>query len=942
MSATSSRNGSCPACGLREFERNRWFDGKLLVTRDFEGEQDYLRGKHRLHNAFLHGSGTVCGLRVAQHPQAACRSRWVVLEPGLAQDCCGHEIVVPEAKPIDLRGKIEQALADRGMEEFPVDVYLRLCYEECADEPVPALLDDCGCGDTAMEHNRTREQYRLEVSFEAPEDEVSDPLEVALDWRHTLGTSTPSAIVVDEGLSRLYVVDWDGSDGWIRVYDAEHHTLVERVAVSADGREPTAAARSRRGDLVYVAERSTAADAARVAIFKQAELESDPDEALLGTLGAGQGGDVVRLETSARDDSLFALTSDGRLLRWSSDAIHAWDGDAAGEPQPVELELDLAAPGQAIEPADMSQSVDGRWMVVADGAAPRLIVVNLPQFGITQDPSNLIQAFDLPAGDVPLAVELSYDGEFLYVLCAGSQTLYRMQVLDRLDQFLPDTDAERDRFRALPLVDPQAPGAPPAPEPVDISVSPRDNWVYVLRRDLDPAGDPRDHGHVLVVSVDGMHDHPGGRIPQEAAREIRRQSVPTDGDARFETLAFVGQRLYVAGAGEDDEGSVSILYASEMECDAIIRRTLDGCHECSAPEGVVVASLEGWEPGVPMVESPPEGGGPAVLIDNLTHRPMLPSTDTLRRVIECMLRKGISEGIPGPRGEPGAPGPDGPRGPGVTAVGAVPGAAAGAALTPIPGDPEGDFRLDLTLPRGDRGLRGPGVTAATASPAPGAQPTAALVPIPGDPEGDFRLDLGIPGAPTEELDTIVNASWHHDEVLSVQDFAGRFGREWDGIGLVVQFARPVILECLHERSVFALAQRDSGGLLCECRLPLALEPVGAPEAGNVDVTWLVGDQEQEESFGLITKATESGEAADGVRLVITEQTIDELERLKIDRLSVVLRCDWILEAGEAGLAVDGNNLWPGVPKRPSGNGKQGDDWISVIHLTGGEWGAGRG
>lgn len=935
MSVNGATNGSCPACGLREFERNRWFDGKLLVTRDFEGEQDYLRGKQRLHNAYLHGLGTVCGLRVSQHPQAACRSRWVILEAGLAQDCCGHEIVVPEDTPVDLRTLIDEALADRGIDELPADVYLRLCYVESDDEPVPALLDDCGCGDTALEHNRTREGYRLMVTFDAPEDEVSDPLEVALDWRHTLGTSTPSAIVVDEGLSRLYVADWDGTDGWIRVYDAEHHTLVERVAVSGDGREPTAAARSRRGDLVYVAEKGAGGDDARIAVLRQAELESDPDNAGLGTLGAGSDADVVRLETSARDDSLFALTADGRLLRWSSDAIHAWDGTAANEPDPVELALDVAVPdGQDVEPSDMTQSSDGRWMVVADSGAPRVIVVNLPQFGTAQT-QNLIQAFDLPADDEPLGVELSYDGEFLYVLCAGSQTLYRLQVLDRLDQFLPDVPAEPDRFRALPLVDPQPAAGPPAPEPVDIAVSPRDNWVYVLRRDLDAAGDPRDHGHVLVVSVDGMHDHPGGEITQEEARRIRRQSVPTDGDARFQTLAFVGQRLYVAGAQDDDEGSVSILYASEMECDAIIRRTLDGCHECTAPEGVVIASLEGWDRDVPMVDVAPEGGDPAVLIDNHKHRPMLPSTDTLRRVIECMLRKGISEGIPGPRGEPGATGADGPRGPGVTAVSAAAGNVPGATLVPIPADPEGDFRLDLTLPRGERGPRGPGITAATASPAPGSQPTAALVPIPGDPEGDFRLDLGIPGAARRDLDTIVNASWHHDEVMTTQRFAERFGAEWEGIGLIVAFAKPVIAATLNERSVYALAQRGSAGLECECRLPLTVEPVGQSDTGDVEVTWLVGAEQRQDSFGLITSATESGDAADGVRLVITEGTMDLIGRLKITRLSIVLRCDWILEAGEEGLAVDGNNLWPGVPERPSGNGAQGDDWVSIIHFEGG-------
>jgi hypothetical protein len=32
-------------------------------------------------------------------------------------------------------------------------------------------------------------------------------------------------------------------------------------------------------------------------------------------------------------------------------------------------------------------------------------------------------------------------------------------------------------------------------------------------------------------------------------------------------------------------------------------------------------------------------------------------------------------------------------------------------------------------------------------------------------------------------------------------------------------------------------------------------------------------------------------------------------------------------------ALDGNHLYPGVPERPSGNGSEGGDWLSLIHLT---------
>jgi hypothetical protein len=33
------------------------------------------------------------------------------------------------------------------------------------------------------------------------------------------------------------------------------------------------------------------------------------------------------------------------------------------------------------------------------------------------------------------------------------------------------------------------------------------------------------------------------------------------------------------------------------------------------------------------------------------------------------------------------------------------------------------------------------------------------------------------------------------------------------------------------------------------------------------------------------------------------------------------------------LALDGNNIWPGPPDRPSGNGTEGGDWLSIIHIV---------
>lgn len=72
----------------KPFERLRYFPGRVLTAADFALEQDYLRGKQKLHNRALHGFGIVSGLRVS------VESGKVVVSAGLALDCEGNELVV--------------------------------------------------------------------------------------------------------------------------------------------------------------------------------------------------------------------------------------------------------------------------------------------------------------------------------------------------------------------------------------------------------------------------------------------------------------------------------------------------------------------------------------------------------------------------------------------------------------------------------------------------------------------------------------------------------------------------------------------------------------------------------------------------------------------------------------------------------------------------------
>jgi hypothetical protein len=72
----------------KQFDRPRFFSGRLLTADDFALEQNYLRGKLKRHNRTLHGFGIVSGL------SATVQSGKVIITAGLALDCEGNELVV--------------------------------------------------------------------------------------------------------------------------------------------------------------------------------------------------------------------------------------------------------------------------------------------------------------------------------------------------------------------------------------------------------------------------------------------------------------------------------------------------------------------------------------------------------------------------------------------------------------------------------------------------------------------------------------------------------------------------------------------------------------------------------------------------------------------------------------------------------------------------------
>jgi hypothetical protein len=175
----------CDVCKIRAFERNHFFPRKLLTPRDLADEQKYFNEKRWLINRMVVGWGIVCGLDVSVEPDQ------LTVQPGLALDCCGRELLVCDRRCVKFEG-IPEAAGYRPPEP-PRPGYERpqyggdggyervrwaLCleYRECRTEPTK-VPNACEPHDRGREYNRIRDDYTLTVrpwKKACPDDHSAD------------------------------------------------------------------------------------------------------------------------------------------------------------------------------------------------------------------------------------------------------------------------------------------------------------------------------------------------------------------------------------------------------------------------------------------------------------------------------------------------------------------------------------------------------------------------------------------------------------------------------------------------------------------------------------------------------------------------------------------------------------------------------------------------
>lgn len=163
--------------------------GVLLDAQDFQAEQTYHRGRLARVLSFLHGSGTVAGLRVKYDLDAQNQVEQIVVEPGLAIDRMGRMIELPREACLrldrwyrELAASSNSADVDRlsgawhdvnvtqnvitGWQGNPyagvvTDVFLR--FVECERGKTPAFASGPFDALDAVQPSRIRDGYELEL-----------------------------------------------------------------------------------------------------------------------------------------------------------------------------------------------------------------------------------------------------------------------------------------------------------------------------------------------------------------------------------------------------------------------------------------------------------------------------------------------------------------------------------------------------------------------------------------------------------------------------------------------------------------------------------------------------------------------------------------------------------------------------------------------------------
>lgn len=154
---------------LEQFEKNQFFQGKLMTARDMETEQAYHANRLHVMNRFATGTGILAGAEISSVEETDTELT-VTVEPGVVIDGYGRPIVIEHATTQSLPVPSEDEIY----------LYLRFDEAELESVPVPQVR---GASTEEYMSNRIVEGFELTYQEGEPADDDAVPsVDTAVDW----------------------------------------------------------------------------------------------------------------------------------------------------------------------------------------------------------------------------------------------------------------------------------------------------------------------------------------------------------------------------------------------------------------------------------------------------------------------------------------------------------------------------------------------------------------------------------------------------------------------------------------------------------------------------------------------------------------------------------------------------------------------------------------
>jgi hypothetical protein len=164
--------------------------GMVLGVDDFTQEFAYLDNRDQWLAREAIGYGTITGLHVDSHLKDG--SHEISVSPGVAISPRGQLIRVSTAQCAKIEAWLQlestrTQLTERGIgASSAFNAYIVLCYRDCPVDELPVPGEPCRCDSETMAASRIQDDFRLELTLQAPPQKEEDAVRALVAWLRSL------------------------------------------------------------------------------------------------------------------------------------------------------------------------------------------------------------------------------------------------------------------------------------------------------------------------------------------------------------------------------------------------------------------------------------------------------------------------------------------------------------------------------------------------------------------------------------------------------------------------------------------------------------------------------------------------------------------------------------------------------------------------------------